>query len=297
MPLWRFLCFLLLGLLGMILLTVWFFPTTTDFRTQNPFWNGLENFSNEFAATAIDSLTALPEDTDNVVLLVIPYAKLDGVALERLRRYVEKGGTLILADDYGYGNDVLKHLGVPARFQGVPVLDPLFNYHSAVFALATNLAPSPITEGVSSIAFNYGTVLEGEGLNEVAFTSGFSFQDSNNDGVHGVGEPRGPFPVVAYTTVGAGRLVLIADPSIFVNTMFGAKDNATLTRNLIHTAGDDPMVFIDQSHLRFSRLDELRSTLGFIREVVARPGIITTLSFLTIIIVLSPIWRKKEALT
>ena len=43
-----FLGLLLLGMAAVVLVTVWSFPTTTDFRTQNPFWNGLKAFENQF---------------------------------------------------------------------------------------------------------------------------------------------------------------------------------------------------------------------------------------------------------
>jgi hypothetical protein len=120
MPLWRFFGLLFLGLAGILLLTMWFFPTAVHFRMQNPFWNGLGGFGKEFHATPLESLAALPQDVESSVLLLIPYSKPTEADVARLRAYLEGGGVLILADDYGYGNTVLEGLGVSVRFSGGP---------------------------------------------------------------------------------------------------------------------------------------------------------------------------------
>ena len=206
------------------------------------------------------------------------------------------GGILILADDYGYGNKVLEGLGVSARFKGVPLLDPLFNYRTPAFPLATDLVPSPLTAGVSSVALNYATTLEGEDLTVMARSSAFSYQDRDNDGTRTVDEPLGPFPVAGYTIVGKGRLILLADPSIFINTMFAVEDNRQFVRNLIDVAGTDPRIFIDQAHLPPSRLDWVKVTLVSMRRAVAHPGSLAALLAALSIILLSPIWRRKGAL-
>ena len=125
-----FLGILLPAMAVVVLLTVWFFPTTTDFRTQNPFWNGLRSFEREFQITPIESLSVLPEEPHGSVLVVIPYVQVDDADVARLRSYLEGGGFLILADDYSYGNSVLNGLGVSARFTNSPLVDPLFNYRT-----------------------------------------------------------------------------------------------------------------------------------------------------------------------
>ena len=60
MRLWLFLPLLGASVAGVLALTVWLFPTTGDFRDENPFWNGLEDFRREFNAEPLDSLQELP---------------------------------------------------------------------------------------------------------------------------------------------------------------------------------------------------------------------------------------------
>lgn len=287
---------LLAGMAAVVLLTVWFFPTTTDFRTQNPFWNGLRAFERQFQITPLESLSVLPEEPRGSVLLVIPYLPVEDADVARLRSYLEEGGVLILADDYAYGNSVMEGLGVSARFTRAPLVDPLFNYRTADFPLATKLAPSPLTDGVSSIALNFATTLEGERLTVVASSSPFSFLDLNNNGIRDDGDPPGPLPVVGHMPFGAGNLILLADPSVFIEAMLSAGDNGQFVSNLLASAGPDSRVLFDVSHLPSSLLDETKIELGSFRQVVAEPGPLAALIMGVTLICLVPLWRRKGAL-
>jgi hypothetical protein len=297
MPLWRFFGLLFLGTAGIVMLTVWFFPTTIHFGAQNPFWNGLKEFDEEYHATPLESLAALPRNPIGSVLVLVPYLKPTEADVAQLRAYLEGGGVLILADDYGYGNTVLEGLEVSARFSGSPLLDPLFNYRSAYFPLATNLEPSPLTAEVSSLALNYASTLEGEGLNVVARSSPFSYLDLNNDGNRNASEPVGPLPVAGQIMVGTGHLILLADPSIFINTMLDAEDNRQFVQNLLGSAGPDPHLFIDQAHIPSSRLEQAKAAIASVRQFVAQPAILAALTIvLTLVLTLTLLapWRSRK---
>ena len=297
MRLGRFLGLVFLGMAGIVVFTVWFFPTTTDFRTHNPFWNGLRSFESQFQITLLESLSTLPKGPQGSVLVVIPYLRVDDADVARLRSYLEGGGVMILADDYAYGNSVLEGLGVEARFIDAPLIDPLFNYRTAYFPLATKLAPSSLTDGVSSIALNYAGTLKADGLTVVASSSAFSYLDLNSDGARDGGDPLGPLPVVGHITIGRGNLILLSDPSVFIDAMLGAGDNSQFVRNLLASAGTDPRVFLDGAHLPSSRLDETKIGLASLQQVVADPGPLAALIFILTLISRSPWWSRKGALT
>ncbi|HZA22098.1 MAG TPA: DUF4350 domain-containing protein [Dehalococcoidia bacterium] len=293
MPLGRFFGLLFLGTAGIIMLTVWFFPTNIHFETQNPSWNGLKDFEEEFHATSLETLDALPQNAEGSVLLVIPYLEPTEADVAQLRVYLERGGVLILADDYGYGNTVLEGLGVSARFSGALLLDSLFNYRTAYFPLATNLEPSPLTTEVSSLALNYASALEGEGLSVVARSSPFSYLDLNNDGERNTSEPVGPFPVVGQIMVGKGHLILLADPSIFINTMLAAEDNRQFVQNLLGSVGPDPHIFIDQVHTPSSRLEQAKAALAAVRQLAAQPAMLAAFTLVLTFTLLGP-WRRRK---
>jgi hypothetical protein len=106
--------------------------------------------------------------------------------------------------------------------------------------LATQFEPSPLTAEVSSLALNYASSLEVEDLNVVARSSPFSYLDLNHDGDRNASEPVGPLPVAGQMVVGTGRLILLADPSIFINTMLAAEDNRRFVQSLLGSAGTAP---------------------------------------------------------
>ena len=295
MSLWSFLGLLLAGLTGAGVLLVWFFPTLTDFHAQNPFWNGLDDFRNEFQAVSLGSLESLPSDPEGSVLLVIPYSSFAEQDLAELNAYLEGGGILILSDDYGNGNMVLEALGVSTRFHGVPLVDPLVNYRTPHFPVADDLAPSALTVGVSALALNYATALRGEGMTVVARSSPFSYLDGNNNGTRDNNELAGPFPVAGHLKVGKGHLFVLADPSIFVNTMLAAEDNRHFVTNLINSAGPRPRLLLDQAHLSPSRLDSVKAALGSIQRQVSRPLLLAALIAIITVLLLAPLWRGKGA--
>lgn len=293
MPLWRFLALVLLAVAGVVVVTIWYFPPTADFRAQNPFWNGLEDFGERFEAIPLSSLEELPQAPGGTVLVVIPYLEPNDRDLQALQAYVEGGGTLVLADDYGFGNVVLEALGVGARFSGTPLLDPLFNYRDRWFPLVTELAPSPFTHEVSSLALNYATALEGDDLTVIGRSSSFSYLDQNGNENADDGEPVGPLPTVGQVQMGEGLLVLLADPSVFINSMLKAEDNLRFLENVFQSAGPEPTVFLDQAHLPMSRLDEAKSVMATVRDFAAQPASAAGLVVIAITILLVPIWRRK----
>ena len=295
MKLWLFLPLLGASVAGILALTVWLFPTTGDFRDENPFWNGLEDFRREFNAEPLDSLQELPAGAgvEGSIVIVIPYVAFEGKDVNRLRSYIERGGVVVIADDYGYGNTILEGFGIPARFANVPLIDPLFNYRTSAFPLATEFEPSPLTAEVSSLALNYATGLDAEGLTTIARSSSFSYLDLNNSGSYDATEPLGPVPVVGHTRLGSGDLFLLADPSLFISSMLGAADNLVFLRNLMKTAGEDATVFVDQSHLPPSRLDETKTSLAAVRKAGARPEVLAGATALLIIVLIGMLLRSS----
>ena len=95
---------------------------------SNTMWNGLNDFRREFKAVNIETLGELPELPKDTTLLAIPYLEYSNEELSRIKRFVEDGGTLLLMDDYGYGNSVMAYLGASVRFTNQPLLDPFFCY-------------------------------------------------------------------------------------------------------------------------------------------------------------------------
>jgi len=273
---------------------VWFYPPTGDFRVDNPFWNGLSSLNEQAKVVPLNSLGDLPSTSKGTALLLVPYEQFTEAELTQVRSYVSSGGTLVLLDDYGFGNQVLSSLDLNMRFTGQPLLDPLFDYRNKWLPKITDFASTPLSANVSSIVFNHATALNGtSGVTVVGYSSSFSFLDANANGVWDDGEPNGPFPVAAYIKISQGYVVAIADPSLLINGMLSLDDNLHFVNNVVSISGSNPQVFVDQSHLPKAPLDEAKADLAVVYSIVASP--LGTLSLIAVALALSlkPFWKRR----
>jgi len=275
---------------------IWLFPSTSDFTATNPFWNGLGDFLDNESIIPMTSWESLPKSSSDTAILIIPYREPSQTYLAALRRHFDNGGTIILADDYGYGNMILKSLDLPHRFSESQLVDPLVNAGNKMFPLVTHIDPSPLTKGVSVLALNYGSAIltnKNSGLITLASSSPFSFLDSDTDGFRDPIEPQNLHPVVAYGESNPGHLVLISDPSIFINGMIEIHDNSQFISNLITAFSVNNSLFLDTSLLPLTTLDRSKNEFEAIRTAFGQVEIFIPVVLILITVWTYPIWRKK----
>ncbi len=279
-----------------MLTLIWFFPPNGDFRVENPSWNGLSTLNSKAKLTVIDTFANLPANPKGTALLLVPYEAFSYSELSQLKNYALNGGTLVILDDYGFGNQVLNGIGLKMRFTGVPMLDPLYNYKDKWIPKITDFSNSSIAENVSSIVLNHASSLNNTSDSTViAYSSTFSFLDVNGDGSWNNNEPNGPFPIIAYNTLGHGNVVAIADPSLMINSMIVLDNNLQLVNNVVSIQDGSPKIFVDQSHLPKEPLDDAKATIAAFYGAIS--STVGTLSLIAVIIVLSlnSMWRKGKS--
>lgn len=270
MELRRFLMLVALVVVIILVALAWFFPSNEDFDADNYFWNGARDISSLIPLTALSSLSDLPSAPVGSTLIVIPYLKFTPPEFEMLKRFTTGGGTLIIADDFGFGNQILEYLGMKERFSGQALLDPLMYYKSKWFPRIYNIKTSLLTANSDNLVFNHATgLLNVEAGNTLALSSSLSFLDLNGNARRDTAEPGGPIPVITQHNLGSGKLVLITDPSIFINSMDRLEGNATLMRNIADAAPSG--IFLDQSHLPATNLRQTKSLLTAIQVFLANP--------------------------
>jgi len=262
--------FLVLAVIAAIsLICVWFVPSVQDFMVGNTMWNGVRTFSEVVSATQLDSVDdLLIEDPEDSTLISVPYLQYSTDELEKFRSFVEGGGTLLLADDYGYGNRLLEYMGVTVRFNGKPVLDPLFCYKTQWFPKVVEFA----TRGdFQCVILNHATALqEVPDEQAIAWTADSSYIDSNENLTWDEGETKGRLPIAARLSVGKGTLIVVGDPSLMINTMINRADNFAFIGYLLGDLNGKNVLF-DTSHLSRTPLDVSKTALIRIREVMATP--------------------------
>jgi hypothetical protein len=122
-------------------LSIVLYPSAQDFMRANPFWNGLRDFGDRFGAEFVTDLNQVKPSPEGSVLIAIPYLPYQDEELRQIEDFVRSGGTLLLMDDYGYGNQVLRALGLDMEFAGAALLDPYLNYRNEWLPLVVDLAP------------------------------------------------------------------------------------------------------------------------------------------------------------
>ncbi|GAH71647.1 unnamed protein product, partial [marine sediment metagenome] len=264
MELRRFLVILTIALVIILAVVVWFLPTNEDFRADNPFWNGTKDISSSYPASPLASLSDLPPLPSGSTLILIPYLDFTPAELEQLHTFVTQGGTLVLADDYGFGNQILEYLGLKARFSGQVLLDPMSNYKNKWFPRISHIRPSSLTTNTESLILNHATCLtDVETGDALALSSVFSFLDLNGNEEWDEDEPTGPLPVISHHSLGSGQLILVSDPSIFINSMETIESNYDFVQNI--AAITTFRLLVDQSHLPPSNLHQTKNLLAYIR--------------------------------
>jgi hypothetical protein len=263
------LIFIVLAIVAAIsLLCVWFVPSVQDFMIGNTMWNGVRAFSKDFSAIQLASVNDLPDDPTTSILISVPYLQYRADELEKIISFVEGGGTLLLADDYGYGNQLLEHLDVTMRFNGKPMLDPLFCYKTQWFPKITEFTTP---DDFQLVILNHATALQNVPATQViAWTAESSYIDFNENLTWDESEIKGRLPVAAKTSMGRGTLIVVSDPSLMINTMVNRADNFAFIAYLLEDRKEKDILF-DISHLSQTPLDTSKAALTRIREVLATP--------------------------
>ncbi len=284
--------------LGLVTLTLWIYPSSTDFAASNPYWNGFSSVTKEFEITALSSIELLPTPAAGTGLIVIPYLAPSPADLDAFKRYIDEGGALLVLDDFGFGNAVLERLGVRARFSGQLLHDPLFTFKSPRLPRIADFPPSPVSEGVDNLILNHATVILGtDGMTVLAWSSPVSSLDTTKDGRREGGEPHGPFVVAATGHLGTGQLILVSDPSILLNSMLDLADNRHFVRNLFQMVGAEAQIYLDEAHLPLAMLDLAKDKLTRFRGALVNPLVAFILVSAGLGLSLALLWKSSREVT
>ena len=282
--------------LAVVLCSSWlgivFYPSQEDFMRSNPSWNGLKDFSHRTHADMVTSLSKVEPGTERV-LLTIPYLQYNDNDLQKVADFVQGGGTLLVMDDYGYGNQVLKALGLGITFDGKPMLDPYLCYRNERLPVVTDLTPDMLQAGVKSLILNHATALTISGPVQIlARSSNSAYIDQNENLSWDVGEPQGPFVIAAKAALGQGTVIAVADPSILINSMEDRADNEAFMDELIAVAGENPKIYVDTAHLPKEPLDHAKDFWETAKKRMSNPYGLVLLVGGILALTVVPFWRK-----
>jgi len=185
-----------------------------DYETEYKGWNGLSTFS---ALAAGEGLQILERthmdwtelDSNDVLVLIYPTNYVDP---SKVISFIRNGGRVLIADDFGTGDQILAQLGGrrsqnfrASRYQDDHVFSPI----------AMPSGVHPLSAGVKELTTNHpSAITQLAGMQSV-----FSFNSGES--------------VVAAGELGLGRYVALADPSVLINRMLQFEGNLQFAINLL----------------------------------------------------------------
>jgi hypothetical protein len=186
-----------------------------DYDPRSTAWNGMASFVGlaegmGFEVSPVSSLEWGDLSADDILVLIYPLQRIDP---GRLGAFVQAGGNVVIADDFGEGKDAMQGLGLLRADTLVPRASKY--YDGRPYApIATARGNHPLAADVGEVVTNHPAALTRvEGATTiVAFDEG---------------------AVVVAGDRGSGHFVAISDPSIFINKMLMFRGNIQLAANLL----------------------------------------------------------------
>ena len=155
---------------------------------------------------------------DDGLLLLYPEKNLD---VDELSKFMRAGGRVVMLDDFGRGDSLLRHFGMERVAS--PRRPVEFLRRNPQLALAEPASAHPVVSDVSRVVTNHPTGLSHPDLSPVLK-------------IRGNGEPD--VVVAVAGAVGQGRLLAVGDPSIVMNSMLRYGGNKNFARGLVRYSVD-----------------------------------------------------------
>lgn len=240
--------------------------SSTAYGPYNADWKGGEDVRHTLRDAGATPRLAVETDAyvdtggDAVAFVLSPTTDYGPRDVTRVRQFVSRGGTLVVAGERtnrNATNRLLARLDVATRLNDTAVLDEQNDYRNASLPRATNVSEHPLTDGVDALTLNHGTVLNvperettfgASARNQptvLVRTAPVAYLDRNGNGTLDDDEPIGSFPVAAVEPVGSGRVVVVSDASVFTNAMLDREGNAAFVRAVTRNA---TTTILDYSH-------------------------------------------------
>jgi hypothetical protein len=279
------------ALSAVLMLSVgYYWPIQEAYHPLNQDWNGCSRIATLNANTTLLLSYDKPLPNSTSLLAIIgPSVNFTERESSNIGKFLEDGGVVLLADDFGTGNSLLKELDVSARFSGKPLADLYYYSKNPDFPIITDFSPGTGTENLSAIVLDrpsYITIGNSSSVTGIGSSSPFSFIDLVGNGKPLTNETIDSYTVMATARFGSGMLLLVADPSMFINDMIGLYDNMRLFQNALKM-GDSSVIF-DTAHLAKALLTDWRimlkesfDSLRLGKTGVYLPGVVVAVLALT----------------
>jgi hypothetical protein len=276
-------------------------------------WNGISKFrsalgSDGYDTSAIISTPLLLNSSEGFpavgeVLVVIgverPYLPAE---LDTIEDFVARGGFLLLADDFGYGNALATRLGF--AFSGMRIYSSVFDRNPAFIVVNATLGGTGYR-----LLLDKPTALDRVATSQIkAQTDQDTWMDENGNGERDIDEESGSYPVVALIGHGDGYVLAVSDSGLFINDLWDRAGNAGFVLAAVKAFFPEAREFIfDETRHKPETIREGAWSTGLFLEVLVLDNIFGKVAFgilallavgIGIVSVKTPAeWRHEDTLS
>jgi hypothetical protein len=229
----------------LFIVLVSFAPDSTPYSLNNYGWNGMHQLSTKYDVKEINSISQVPPSNKSVLLELAPSNQFSNASGQIAKYFVENGGTLIIADSSGFSNSLLRAIGAQILVSGDAIYDPVYNWKQKIVPLvltSNNNNGFSFLNGVTSLAMSNASSILIQGNNAITIAYSSPQSEAINSSTNAF-ISKGPFPMAAVQNVGRGKLIVIADSSFFLNSVWANANNEALANNLLQNS----TVYLDTS--------------------------------------------------
>ncbi|MCA1812318.1 MAG: DUF4350 domain-containing protein [Halobacteriales archaeon] len=183
------------------------------------------------------------EEPGRSVLLVagVERAYSEG-EVQAIQGFVARGGTVLVADDFGFGDQVGAAFGV--TFDKRQLRDANYDRNVSLVRVNATLGAENFTFTMN-VPASLGSA-PGANVTPLAVSGSDSYIDENLDGQEDTGDIKGPFLVLGAVRSGPGQALFASDPGMLANDL--APDNGPFVQALFKSLlPDGGTVFVDES--------------------------------------------------
>ena len=151
--------------------------------------------------------------------------------IDALVRFVEEGGTLVVADDFGFANALSDRFGV--SFDKLRLFDANYEVNASLVTVRAELDGKayPLVLNVPT-----GLSVRDPAAEVLAISSEGGYLDTNGDGVKDPEDVQGATVVAVRVARGEGHAVFLGDPALFTNAMLARGADRDFVVDLVASA-------------------------------------------------------------
>ena len=139
----------------------YYWPIQETYHPLNTDWNGCSNIASVGQnVTLLLSYDRLPANATSLLAIIGPSTDFSGDQSSKIANFLEAGGNVLLADDFGTGNSLLRALNVSASFSRKPLADLYYYSRNPSFPLITDFSPSPATVNLTAVVLDHPSYID-----------------------------------------------------------------------------------------------------------------------------------------